>query len=83
MRRVQLIVSDTFGVFGLAISYTNTKHAKENGTTSENKLSPGELPLKPHITPALGVGGFILIALGAILALIGIRKLRYRKPPLS
>ena len=65
-------------LFALAISHT--KHV-EDETMPENKLSPGELPLKPHITPALGVGGFILIALGATLALIGIRKLRYRKPP--
>lgn len=68
-------------LLGLAIPYT--KHVEESETTSENKLKPGELPLKPHITPALGVGGFILIALGAILALIGIRNLRYRKLALS
>lgn len=36
-----------------------------------------ELPLKPSLTPAMGVGGFILIALGAVLALIGSRNLRY------
>lgn len=34
----------------------------------------GGLPIKPEITPALGVGGFILLVLGAALALIGIRK---------
>jgi hypothetical protein len=30
----------------------------------------GGLPIKPTITPAWGVGGFILIALGAILTFI-------------
>ncbi|KAJ5134402.1 hypothetical protein N7526_005767 [Penicillium atrosanguineum] len=34
----------------------------------------GGLPIKPEVTPALGVGGFILLVLGAALALIGIRK---------
>ena len=60
----------------LVISYT--KHVEEDETKSEKKLKPGELPLKPSITPALGVGGFILIVLGAVLALIGIRNQRYR-----
>ncbi|KAL4940720.1 hypothetical protein BDV06DRAFT_15884 [Aspergillus oleicola] len=40
-----------------------------------NSTAPGELPLKPSITPALGVGGFILLATGAVLALIGVRNL--------
>ncbi|KAL4784610.1 hypothetical protein BJX76DRAFT_326669 [Aspergillus varians] len=40
-----------------------------------NSTAPGELPVKPTITPALGVGGFILLATGAILALIGVRNL--------
>lgn len=35
-----------------------------------------EIPLEPSLTPAMGVAGFILIALGAILALIGSRNLR-------
>lgn len=45
---------------------------------STGSPKPGELPLKPSITPAMGVGGFILIIIGAILALIGIRNLWYR-----
>ncbi|KAL3469256.1 hypothetical protein BJX99DRAFT_241727 [Aspergillus californicus] len=40
-----------------------------------NSTTPGALPLEPQITPALGVGGFILIITGAILALIGVRNL--------
>lgn len=41
--------------------------------------APGVLPLEPQVTPAFGVGGSILIATGAILALIGIRNLWYRQ----
>lgn len=37
----------------------------------------GGLPIKPTITPAWGVGGFILIALGAVLTFIGVRKQWY------
>lgn len=48
----------------------------QDGTKNESS-KPGELPLKPSLTPAMGVGGFILIALGAVLALIGSRNLRY------
>jgi hypothetical protein len=44
-------------------------------TDETNSTAPGALPLQPAVTPALGVGGFILIAAGAILALIGIRNL--------
>ncbi|KAL4933145.1 uncharacterized protein BDV17DRAFT_252996 [Aspergillus undulatus] len=40
-----------------------------------NSTAPGELPLKPAVTPALGVGGFILLATGSVLALIGVRNL--------
>lgn len=42
-----------------------------------------EIPLKPSLTPAMGVGGFILIALGAILAGVGSRNLRYLPAPSS
>lgn len=37
----------------------------------------GGLPIQPELTPALGVGGFILLVLGGALALIGIRKQWY------
>ncbi|OGM42594.1 hypothetical protein ABOM_009609 [Aspergillus bombycis] len=40
-----------------------------------NPIAPGALPLQPTITPALGVGGFLLIVAGAVLAIIGIRNL--------
>ncbi|KAL4817098.1 hypothetical protein BDW67DRAFT_36363 [Aspergillus spinulosporus] len=39
---------------------------------------PGELPIQPAVTPALGVGGFILLVTGAILALIGVRNLWFQ-----
>lgn len=32
------------------------------------------LPLQPKITPAMGVAGVILIAVGLVLAFIGVRK---------
>ena len=35
----------------------------------------GALPIKPQVTPALGVSGIILIGLGFVLAFIGIRNL--------
>ncbi|KAL2834606.1 hypothetical protein BJY01DRAFT_224249 [Aspergillus pseudoustus] len=41
----------------------------------QNATSPGTLPLQPKVTPALGVGGFILLITGAVLALIGVRNL--------
>ncbi|KAK6813867.1 hypothetical protein RU639_010602 [Aspergillus parasiticus] len=40
-----------------------------------NPIAPGALPLQPTITPALGIGGFLLIVAGAVLAIIGIRNL--------
>ncbi|KAL5337149.1 hypothetical protein BJX70DRAFT_252019 [Aspergillus crustosus] len=40
-----------------------------------NATAPGELPIKPAVTPALGVGGVVLLATGAVLALIGVRNL--------
>uniref|UniRef100_A0A9P3BVF0 TM7S3/TM198-like domain-containing protein n=1 Tax=Aspergillus viridinutans TaxID=75553 RepID=A0A9P3BVF0_ASPVI len=49
----------------------NTSTVSENGTVTP---APGALPLEPQVTPAFGVGGFILIATGVILALIGIRN---------
>jgi hypothetical protein len=41
----------------------------------QNATSPGTLPIQPKVTPALGVGGFILLMTGAVLALIGVRNL--------
>ncbi|PYH68648.1 uncharacterized protein BO88DRAFT_389910 [Aspergillus vadensis CBS 113365] len=44
--------------------------------SGKNSTSPDALPIQPTVTPALGIGGFILIVTGAILAVIGIRNLR-------
>ncbi|RAL14205.1 uncharacterized protein BO97DRAFT_412548 [Aspergillus homomorphus CBS 101889] len=46
-------------------------------TSNDNKAptDPNALPLQPKVTPALGIGGFILLAAGAVLALIGIQNL--------
>jgi hypothetical protein len=41
----------------------------------QNAILPGTLPIQPKVTPALGVGGFILLITGAVLALIGVRNL--------
>ncbi|KAL2794983.1 hypothetical protein BJX66DRAFT_178718 [Aspergillus keveii] len=41
----------------------------------QNATLPGTLPIQPKVTPALGVGGFILLITGAVLALIGVRNL--------
>ncbi|KAJ5191477.1 uncharacterized protein N7498_010462 [Penicillium cinerascens] len=50
---------------------SSSSQASQNETHSAYS---GGLPIKPEITPALGVGGFILLVLGGALALIGIRK---------
>ncbi|GLA01458.1 hypothetical protein AnigIFM60653_011710 [Aspergillus niger] len=51
----------------------NTSQASKDG---KNSTSPDALPIQPTVTPALGIGGFILIVAGAVLAVIGIRNLR-------
>ncbi|KAJ5176761.1 uncharacterized protein N7482_002638 [Penicillium canariense] len=50
---------------------TGSTSASENG--AKQKYSGG-LPIQPQITPALGVGGIILLLSGAAQAIIGIRK---------
>ncbi|TPR01151.1 Siderophore iron transporter mirB domain protein [Aspergillus niger] len=52
---------------------TTTASETFNG---KNSTSPDALPIQPTVTPALGIGGFILIVAGAVLAVIGIRNLR-------
>lgn len=52
---------------------TGSSGSSSSGNDTQSAYSGG-LPIKPEITPALGVGGFILLVLGAALALIGIRK---------
>ncbi|KAL5002806.1 hypothetical protein BDV10DRAFT_85032 [Aspergillus recurvatus] len=51
----------------------NTTTPDEDG--GANSTAPGELPIQPAVTPALGVGGFILLVTGAVLALVGVRNL--------
>jgi uncharacterized membrane protein len=52
---------------------TGSSGSSTSGNDTQSAYAGG-LPIKPEITPALGVGGFILLVLGAALALIGIRK---------
>lgn len=54
--------------------------AASNSQSSQNSTKStytGGLPIQPELSPALGVGGFILLISGAALALIGIRKRWY------
>lgn len=60
---------------------TSVPSLNETGTlgsqTSPNETTStfsGSLPIEPELTPASGVGGFILLVLGGALAFIGIRK---------
>ncbi|KAH2172790.1 hypothetical protein KXW37_001205 [Aspergillus fumigatus] len=73
-------VNATVGVNSTATSNTSapastTILSLNKSTVSGTTPAPGVLPLEPQVTPAFGVGGSILIATGAILALIGIRNL--------
>lgn len=60
----------------------------DGSSTSESSASfnvtkpiyTGGLAIQPELTPALGVGGFVLLVLGGALALIGIRKQWYVNP---
>ncbi|KAJ5353886.1 hypothetical protein N7541_006450 [Penicillium brevicompactum] len=51
-----------------------TSSSSSDGADSQRPTYNGGLPITPKITPAFGVGGFILMALGAVLAFIGVRK---------
>ncbi|KAJ5443380.1 Golgin subfamily A member 7/ERF4 [Penicillium cf. griseofulvum] len=51
-----------------------TASSQQEAADSTRPTYSGGLPIKPTITPAWGVGGFILIALGAVLTFIGVRK---------
>ncbi|KAJ5360370.1 Golgin subfamily A member 7/ERF4 [Penicillium concentricum] len=51
-----------------------TASSQQDAVDSTRPTYSGGLPIKPTITPAWGVGGFILIALGAVLTFIGVRK---------
>ncbi|EAW17997.1 uncharacterized protein NFIA_079380 [Aspergillus fischeri NRRL 181] len=64
-----------------ATSAVNHATVRVNSTTTSNTTAPASTTIvslntsTPRVTPAFGVGGSILIATGAILALIGIRNL--------
>jgi cobalamin biosynthesis Mg chelatase CobN len=68
-----------------AASATSTVPSLDGATASSQQQAAGStrptysggLPIQPKITPAFGVGGFILMALGAILSFIGVRKQWY------
>ncbi|KAG0155998.1 hypothetical protein PDIDSM_3174 [Penicillium digitatum] len=51
-----------------------TASSQQQAADSNRPTYSGGLPIKPTITPAWGVGGFILIALGAVLTFIGVRQ---------
>ncbi|CAG8422083.1 unnamed protein product [Penicillium salamii] len=51
-----------------------TSSSQSDGSDSSRPTYTSGLPITPKITPAFGVGGFILMALGAVLAFIGVRK---------
>ncbi|PYI00795.1 hypothetical protein BO78DRAFT_380331 [Aspergillus sclerotiicarbonarius CBS 121057] len=64
----EVSLAERHGLGGLVV-----REATPNGTNSTN---PDALPIQPTVTPALGIGGFLLLVTGAVLALIGIRNLR-------
>ena len=58
-----------------ASSYQATKtHPSSNSTSIAKDQHSVELPLRPHITPALSIGGIILILSGLAYALIGVKN---------
>jgi cobalamin biosynthesis Mg chelatase CobN len=54
-----------------------TASSQQEAADSTRPTYSGGLPIQPIITPAFGVGGFILMALGAVLTFIGVRKQWY------
>lgn len=73
--------SDTNHATHVATTVPSLDGSSTSGNSAQlNVTKPtytGGLPIQPEITPALGVGGFILLVLGGALALIGIRKQWY------
>ncbi|PYH93185.1 hypothetical protein BO71DRAFT_355842 [Aspergillus ellipticus CBS 707.79] len=61
-----------------ALTTTSLSTSQPSQGKKDNKgpTHPDALPIQPTVTPALGIGGFILVVMGAVLALIGIRNLR-------
>ncbi|KAJ5099550.1 hypothetical protein N7532_006551 [Penicillium argentinense] len=67
--------SDATAVTTSVPSLDTSNSPGESLSQNSNKSTyTGGLPIQPEISPALGVGGFILLVSGAALALIGIRK---------
>ncbi|KAL5332731.1 hypothetical protein BJX70DRAFT_404288 [Aspergillus crustosus] len=48
--------------------------SKDEEENEQQATAPQELPIHPKVTPALGVGGFILLITGAVLALTDLNK---------
>ncbi|KAJ9295510.1 hypothetical protein DTO271G3_5966 [Paecilomyces variotii] len=69
---------------GTTNSTTPTSNTAANATAPTTlsdpadgpKQDPNVLPLQPKITPAVGIAGVVLIALGGIYALIGVKNRR-------
>ncbi|KAL4900179.1 hypothetical protein BDW74DRAFT_188602 [Aspergillus multicolor] len=57
------------------VATVNISEPVEDDGANSTSRAPGELPIQPSVTPALGVGGFILLVTGGVLALIGVRNL--------
>ncbi|KAL2431937.1 hypothetical protein ABEF95_002954 [Exophiala dermatitidis] len=55
----------------LSTSSPADSHATAAATTSKHHE---ELPLKPEITPAFGIAGVLLIVLGSVYALVGVKS---------
>ncbi|KAJ4524618.1 hypothetical protein ABEF92_004657 [Exophiala dermatitidis] len=55
----------------LSTSSPANSHATAAATTSKHHE---ELPLKPEITPAFGIAGVLLIILGSVYALVGVKS---------
>lgn len=70
-------VSNTLPATAAATTVPSLDTSNSPGGASQNSTKAkytGGLPIQPALTPALGVGGFILLVSGAVLAFIGIRK---------
>ncbi|KAJ5709047.1 hypothetical protein N7493_010381 [Penicillium malachiteum] len=59
-----------------SLGTSSSGSGSQSSSNSTKMTYSGGLPIQPKITPALGAGGFILLAAGAALAFVGIRKPR-------
>lgn len=71
--------SSTTSVSSIETSVPSVDGGSSAGSSGNSTKSSyeGGLPIHPTITPAVGVGGIILLFTGAALTFIGIRKPRY------